>query len=328
MTNFEAEHRVASAGFSLFAAMLLCLTLVGLTFPGLARAEGVALTRQWVQVSSADGRISDVELTYPASRGDKLGVVLFSHGAFATPQRYADLLGHWAQQGFVIVAPRHIDSEEHPQREQYKPTDHLPTRIADMSALAQADLAALAPALKGRLIEGRIAATGHSFGALIAQAMAGATPLAAAGEDVPVPIQARQHNVVVVVALSPPPTFANFLNPAAWESVRVPALTQTGTSDVSPGFADFWHQHRAAHDFAAPGNKTLLVYTDVDHYMNGTLGRPVEGAIDGPQGAPYRNFRQLSAMYLREHLKQERTARRWLRQSLEEAGKLGWSEQR
>jgi hypothetical protein len=52
-------------------------------------------------------------------RGRTRGVILFSHGAASSPNKYPDLVGPWTRVGYDVWAPLHVDSMEHPDTARY-----------------------------------------------------------------------------------------------------------------------------------------------------------------------------------------------------------------
>lgn len=76
--------------------------------------ENLAMTDSRVEkltIKAADNRAIPLEILYPATPG-KYPLVVFSHGAFASPDRYHALLKPIAAAGYIILAPRHLDSED------------------------------------------------------------------------------------------------------------------------------------------------------------------------------------------------------------------------
>lgn len=106
---------------------------------------------------------------------------------------------------------------------------------------------------------------GHSYGAFIAQVLAGATAI---GEDVNV-----DRRIKGVIAYSPPGPLPGFIADDAWDGLSAPQLLITGTADVLPGFLDDWELHTLAYQRAEAGQQWLWVGKDVDHYFGKLIGR-------------------------------------------------------
>src|ERR1043165_2634902 len=60
---------------------------------------------------AAPGRGLDLEVRVSApADGDRLPVIVFSHGFGSSLHGYGPLTDHWAEHGFVVVQPTHLDS--------------------------------------------------------------------------------------------------------------------------------------------------------------------------------------------------------------------------
>jgi dienelactone hydrolase len=214
-----------------------------------------------------DNRRSRVDIYAPKS-GGPYPLVAFSHGAFSAPERYAALLHAIAASGFVVVAPLHIDSElltngkEPPSR-----ADTWGTRKADLRLVPEAvrSIEAALAGVKITAVDDGYLVAGHSYGAFIAQVLAGATGM---GEDASV-----DRRIDGIIAFSPPGPLPDFIADDAWDGLTVPQLVLTGTADILPGFLDEWELHTLPYQRAAAGQQWLWVGKDVDHYFGKLIGR-------------------------------------------------------
>ncbi len=212
-----------------------------------------------------DGREARFTLWQPDQAGT-YPVMVFSHGAYAAPERYDALLGPLAAMGFVVAAPLHIDSELIATDPPPPPAQVWRTRKEDFARLLEAPpelVEALGPGIS--LSDEKIAA-GHSYGAFGAQVAAGA---AAVGD----PPGQVERGVKAVLAFSPPGLLPGFIEPNAWDQLARPQLLLTGTSDVLPGFIDDWRAHAAAYRQAPAGDQWLWAGEGVDHYFGNVFGR-------------------------------------------------------
>lgn len=194
------------------------------------------------------GREVSLSLWKPAS---PKGVILFSHGAGSWPWRYHELLSQWRDAGFLVIAPLHMDSQKHPNRQ----TDlkaALGLRVADMVvAGSYADRAA--PGLPR-------GAAGHSYGALGVMIMGGALETM---------IPARDKQVKAVVAISSPGVIPGLIAPNAYQSLAVPSLTITGDADVVPHFVTDTKDHLRAFETAPAGDRYAMVVKGGTHDLIG-----------------------------------------------------------
>lgn len=225
-------------------------------------------------VEAGAGRAVEFTVFAPAQPGT-YPLIAFSHGAFATPARYAAMLEPLAGAGFVVLAPMHIDSEAYPRAEGEPERPPHPitwaTRNEDFGLALdppQAVIAALKD--KGLTLDTQSAiALGHSYGALIAQLPGGAMAFEPDGS------QKNRANLRLdaVVGWSPPGPMPGFMANEGWATLTAPSLTITGTADILPGFIDDWKAHRASYDYAPQGARAVWVGEGIDHYFGGVFGR-------------------------------------------------------
>jgi len=235
--------------------------------PAPATTQSLIDTNETLVASS--GRQVAVRVLRPAVC-NACGLIVFSHGANASPGRYDVLLRAWATGGWVVAAPLHVDSEEHPERSKYQQSDSLRMRLEDYDLI-------VASQLPGVALSGEVIAAGHSYGALIAQIAGGARLDAAFA-----PIVTRSPLPLAVIAISPPGPIPNYVTSAGWSKVSVPQLVVSGTTDVVPGMAPEWSLHMASYNAAPAGKAYALVFEAMDHYFNGAYGRlkPTDAAAD------------------------------------------------
>lgn len=214
--------------------------------PGLPRPVAAQPQSIVVALKASDNRNLDLYI-WPAST--ERGVIVFSHGFGGQPRAYDRLFTFWANNGFSVIAPLHLDSLQHPQRSEDGPTAFA-TRLVDLEAARR-----YAAADDDKL---PLIVAGHSFGSLMALTQAGAvTP---AGD-------VRDPNVKGVMAFSSPGGLAGLITAESYASVEPPLLMVTGDHDLVPGYADDWRDHRLAFDAGPGGDKTLMVFRGGDHQL-------------------------------------------------------------
>ena len=194
------------------------LSLLGAAaLPVRAMAAPSAISNSNIATSS--GRISQITHWHaPQQRG----TILFSHGALSSPWKYQALIAPWVAAGFDVWAPLHVDSTDYPATKDFSGLRSWTARIEDMRALA-AHVAA--PSW---------VSAGHSYGAMVALTLGGATPPPPPG----ISGKLAQPGVSCVVAFSPPGPIKGFVSAANYATLAVPALIETGTADVPPGQTD------------------------------------------------------------------------------------------
>jgi dienelactone hydrolase len=203
-------------------------------------------------------------------KGKVKGIILFSHGAFSSPAKYAELTGPWSRRGYAIIAPLHADSSDWTGA---KPEmkDQTNWRKADMANVISR-LPEYAKLAGFRLKDQPFIAAGHSFGALIA-------------------MELDDPRIVSIVAFSPPGPVQGLSLPI----VSKPMFTVTGTADSHPMMAPKWEAHLTAHNQSESAS-WAYVGNGADHYFGGIYCRP---ELPGPkQWEPFREALQLSQVFM------------------------------
>jgi len=210
-----------------------------------------------------------------------VGAVSFSHGNASSPAHYAALIAPWLSAGYDVWAPLHVDSTEHPDSAAYPGLATWRVRIEDMRAVS------------ARIAVPYVVA-GHSYGALTALAMGGAEGDLPEGVTGPL----RDPAARCVLAFSPPPPIPGLISPEGYAALAVPALIQTGTADLMPGWPEpDWRVHLPAYDCAAPGgDRYLLVLDGVDHDFGGAICEPSDAKT--PQRPELAEAVRLSGLFI------------------------------
>lgn len=227
-----------------------------------------------------------LRLWLPASLHERSRAVAFSHGANANARKYDELSVRLAAEGHAVAAVLHRDSPDHPSGTAPGREEGWRLRLAEMrAALAHLE----------RRVPGRpMVAAGHSYGALVAQALGGArTEWADDGGPVPDPRVAR------ILAFSPPGPLPGFVTAGGFARIARPMLVVTGTADVLPVIAPTWEAHRASFEAATVSPRWLWVGDGVDHYFGNRIGRP-ERADDADQAALFEAAVETALAFLEE----------------------------
>ena len=226
-------------------------------------------------LAAPDGRAVPIRITWPNGGTRRLPLLVLSHGANGTLDGLV-LLQRSLTRGRIVAAPRHPDSESNPDLAKVDRAKVFEQRVADMTLVL--DSLATVERLTGKRVDQRrIAAGGHSFGALIAQALAGAR--------VGMPLRTwRDARVTRVIAFSPPGPIPGYADATGWAAVAVPQFIQTGTADVLPVIAPQWQAHMASFDAARVPGTVLWVGHGVDHYFGNRIQRLSRVAPDQSAG--------------------------------------------
>jgi hypothetical protein len=213
-----------------------------------AGASGSRAAESTTQVIVVDG---GRQLTVRVWRPTRArGVVLFSHGGGADPQAYAPLTSAWADAGFLVLAPVHVESVAHPDRAKYNLQTAFGPRIADMRAVS---------ALAAREAPGKpVVAAGHSYGSVFA-AMAGGGLRDRGG--------VRDPSVRGVAMLSSPGVQPGLITDQAYAGLETPLLLMTGDKDTVPGMVPDWRAHLRPFETSPAGDKLAVIRKSGDHNL-------------------------------------------------------------
>lgn len=263
------RRAVIAGGISLLAAPALAR----------ARSEDIVLT-------APDGRKVTARVAGPRRSGKAL--LLLSHGANGTFEGLGPLMRALTRER-TVVAPLHVDSEAHPQHRELAPAEVWRTRVEDMRLLLD------------RFGRRPVVAVGHSYGALVAQALGGATVFGRSARDL---------RVSAVVAISPPGALPNFVGPEDWARIAVPMLVTTGTADVVPMIAPTWQAHLGSFEASKAAGTAAWVGRGVDHYFGRNIQRLTRDARD--QSAQFAALLAIVNRYIAATVERDSRARRWL----------------
>ncbi|CAG0994290.1 hypothetical protein PHYC_02469 [Phycisphaerales bacterium] len=196
-----------------------------------------------------------VKVRAPAYKGDepkdapRFPLVVFSHGLGGSKDAFGDLCEHLASHGYVVINPTHADSIQERQRKGEKVTrdnafdirrmtpDARWDRVKDIGLILDSldkielDVDALHDAAgRGRVDRDRIAAAGHSAGALTTQLIGGMNSRDAEnGEKGPQP----DPRVKAAVVISGQGVNRFAIREDAWSKVAIPWLVITGSQDTT-----------------------------------------------------------------------------------------------
>ena len=252
-----------------------------------------------------------VRVVYPQGEG-VFPVIVYSHGAFCFPQMYDNITRQWAEQGYVVILPNHLDS---PAATPGGPTPEmiaaiLDTRIEDMSTVLDSleQLESSIPALYGRLDRERAVAAGHSFGGMITMIMAGLRMDNGAGGSINRG-DVRFKVAVVMSGVGPMEQMAA----DAFDGLTGPLIATGGTLDVgNVGTGEIypWQWRMSAYRLAPPGDKYELVMDQADHYLGGLICRAERGGDDDRESVDV--VGQVTLQFLDAYVKGDPEARAFL----------------
>ncbi|PZF09977.1 chlorophyllase [Curtobacterium sp. MCPF17_011] len=272
--------------------------------PRTPAATTIRSGRPVVQVASiapvvlpAPQRAAELQLrvTAPATDGP-LPVILLSHGLGASNNLsslngYAPLVTQWAQQGFAVIQPTHLDSKTfHRAPGDPETARAWRTRAEDMSFIIDHldDIEDAVPHLRGRLDRERIAVAGHSMGGHTAGLLLG-TQLDDPQDGSRVDL--RDTRIRAGVVLAAPGRGGDVLTPFAashlpffettdFSTMTAPAIVVVGDEDTSEvlnteGPTWLTDPYRLSN-----GPKVLVTMFGAGHILGGISGYDTAEATD------------------------------------------------
>jgi predicted dienelactone hydrolase len=266
---------------------------------------------------------------WPEGREPK-AVVIFCHGLGAYGGEYAELSRHWARNGYLVIHPTFSDwikavASEEPElgldpeadnrgwsanpalRNRMHEILHDPARWLERIKLVRSvvDLKdEIVSATCGKLDRSiPIAIAGHSFGAFVAQVLAGAV-IDLPGQS---SVSFRDDRFAAAVLLSAQGRDQQGLRNGSWDAIAMPLINITGTLDRGAKGGD-WHWKCEPYELAPSGQKYLAVLQDADHYlgMSTTSGQNLQASTH------LSAVKQLTSAFLDSHLANDATATTWL----------------
>jgi predicted dienelactone hydrolase len=252
-----------------------------------------------------------LRVVYPQRDGPH-PVIVFSHGTFSSGKRYDPVANYWAERGYVVILPDHVDANygviPKKNEDMFRV---IRTRVTDMSVVVDGlgDVEREIPALAGQLDRGKLIAAGHSVGTQIAMIVTGMRVRNPTTQEV---MQSAENRYRLLIMLSDPGKMA--MMPAeTWVGSGVPTLLSTGSEDfglMGDGrrAADF--QNDILADDQQGVDRYLLLLERGDHYFGGLIHKEADGEPDH-EGLAI--FNAVSAAFLDAYAMNESVAREYMR---------------
>lgn len=272
-------------------------------------------------------RTVPVKLYYPKVSAKPAPVVVFSHGLGGSRLAYEYLGSHWASYGYAVIHLQHAGSDVEVWRGSASPLQSLREaitkpgvaydRLLDVTfAIDQMErLAREDPQYKGRFDLDHVGMSGHSFGAITTQGIAGLARTVLARE-----LRYEEPRVKAGFAMSPSPPDGIADNPSklekAFSAIRIPMLYMTGTRDDGARITNVAPQQRLLpFEHTKSVDCFQLVFTDGDHGVFAGVSRP--GALlrrqEGPDPQAVREVvRTVSTAFWDAYLRNDEKAKQWL----------------
>ena len=231
---------------------------------------------------SVENREMSLRIVYP-DQGGPYPIIVFSHGTFSSSDKYNLVVEFWAERGYVVILPNHLDANYGiiPSKTEDM-IRIIHTRISDMSFILD-NLDAIEgqnPGLKGKLNRNQIIAAGHSIGTQVV--------LVNTGQRIRNPTnnyvtESSEDRFMAAVMLSDPGKMA-MMPDDTWKGGSAPTFLSTGSEDyglMGDGRREAEYQNEILTLPDEPtGDKYLLLIERGDHYFGGLIHRDVDKAPD------------------------------------------------
>ena len=229
-----------------------------------------------------ENREMSLRIVYP-DQGGPYPIIVFSHGTFSSSDKYNLVVEFWAERGYVVILPNHLDANYGiiPSKTEDM-IRIIHTRISDMSFILD-NLDAIEgqnPGLKDKLNRNQIIAAGHSIGTQVV--------LVNTGQRIRNPTnnyvtESSEDRFMAAVMLSDPGKMA-MMPDDTWKGGSAPTFLSTGSEDyglMGDGRREAEYQNEILTlPDESTGDKYLLLIERGDHYFGGLIHRDVDKAPD------------------------------------------------
>ena len=229
-----------------------------------------------------ENREMSLRIVYP-DKGGPYPIIVFSHGTFSSSDKYNLVVEFWAERGYVVILPNHLDANYGiiPSKTEDM-IRIIHTRISDMSFILD-NLDAIEgqnPGLKGKLNRNQIIAAGHSIGTQVV--------LVNTGQRIRNPTnnyvtESSEDRFMAAVMLSDPGKMS-MMPDDTWKGGSAPTFLSTGSEDyglMGDGRREAEYQNEILTlPDESTGDKYLLLIERGDHYFGGLIHRDVDKAPD------------------------------------------------
>ena len=227
---------------------------------------------QWDDTARQRPVLAKLYLPTAVAAGQRVPLVVFSHGIGGSREGYSYLGKHWAANGYASLHLQHVGSDRslwggNPlamvSRLQAAATEgEAIDRVRDLSYALDQVLAS--PELAPRLNAQRIVAAGHSYGANTTLLAAGARVERTSG-----PVTLRDPRIQAAVVISAPPFYGLGDPTAILQPIAIPTLHITSTGDEIriPGYYSGPADRTAVYEATGGPAKALAVFKDGSHSM-------------------------------------------------------------
>ncbi len=268
-------------------------------------------------------------------------LVIFSHGLGGSIEGGRAWGEHWATYGFAVIHVQHPGSDQSVWQDSKDPVRGL-RHAADLEQFATrvADVKFVLDELQGRQARAdrdllathidlaRIGMSGHSFGAITTQALAGETYQVARAHQAEAEAL-REPRFAAFIAFSP--SARKVSDAPQFGAIARPFFSVTGSEDgkVGAGLGVAPELRRVPYAAMPAGDKYLLVLRGADHMIFNGSGRTTARFPHGAAPDPARDAqieriaRSTTTAFWLAYLADDTFAQQWLRQASTYIGAAG-----
>ena len=269
-----------------------------------------------------DGRVVPYKIYYPDDHGlEKMPVIIWSHGFGGNRDGASFISRFLAEQGYILVHLTHIGTdsslwegkEGHPwdvMKEVKISRETTLNRMYDVPfVLDELEKIKTENEDFGKFMDlSKIGMSGHSFGAMTTQVMAG---MMFPDHDNEL-VNMRDERITSGILYSPTPIdhLTDHAHADVYGPIDIPLFHMTGTDDSSP-LGGFDYDHRLIiHEHANHPEQYLQVIPDGDHMVyNGTRGKL---AFNPNREAHEELVKHSAFTFWNAYLKDDENAKNWL----------------
>ncbi len=279
-------------------------------YPGRSVVLPVAVDSSVALVADDNERAVPLKIFYP-EQGGPYPLIVLSHGTFSSIDRYDLIAQDWAEQGYVVILPQHIDANYGVRPTDYAVMQNVAlTRAADMSLLLDeiSTIEDSIPALAGKIERGNYVAAGHSIGTQVAMLVTGMQFKTSYDGELIVNAENRYKALVLISD----PGKMRLMPEDIWLSSNVPTFMATGTEDY--GLMGQRGKATEAQTEVLPSQAKVdryrLQLEGGDHYFGGLIQKDVDAELDY-EGLAI--FNSTSTAFLDAYTQHRQAARNYLR---------------
>ena len=250
--------------------MLLRSLLLALLVAAGAGSEAEPLDIDWIDATRE--RAVPVRLYWPAQAapGQRVPLIVFSHGIGGSRRGYRYLGDYWSAQGYASLHVQHVGSDGQVWLgNPFGMAGRLQAAAQDTEAIARVGdirfaLDQLLKSERGALIDPRrLVAAGHSYGANTTLLLAGAQ---VARQGMPL-LDLHEPRFTAAIVISAPPFYGEADAGAILHAVSIPMLHITATEDeiLIPGYRSGAKDRLALFEATGSATKALAVFEGGSH---------------------------------------------------------------